>query len=276
MIEGWTWDETLFAGAAPYYERGRLPYPEGLPQAFAAALGLSGRGRLLDVGCGPGSVCLRLATLVAEVVGVDADDGMVAEARRLAARRDIENARFVCARAEELPPGLGRFQLVTFAASFHWMDQPKVARTVRNLLTQDGSLVHVSTFEQPRADGPMRYPAPPKQAIAALRTRYLGDAPRAGRSTRGAFPDNEDDVFRAAGFHGPRLVQVPDERVFERSIDDIVAGTLSMSSSAPHLFAGRLDAFVADLRDLLVQASPDGLFSVPAQHAELRIWDPAR
>ena len=26
----WEWDETLFAGAAPYYAQGRLPYAEGL------------------------------------------------------------------------------------------------------------------------------------------------------------------------------------------------------------------------------------------------------
>ena len=34
-------------------------------------------------------------------------------------------------RAEGLPAGLGTFRLVTFAASFHWMDRPVVARTVR-------------------------------------------------------------------------------------------------------------------------------------------------
>ncbi len=28
--QDWEWDETLFAGAAPYYTEGRLPYAEGL------------------------------------------------------------------------------------------------------------------------------------------------------------------------------------------------------------------------------------------------------
>src|SRR5262249_51938892 len=45
----WQWDETLFAGAAQYYERGRVPYAVDLPDAFARALQLDGRGRLLDV-----------------------------------------------------------------------------------------------------------------------------------------------------------------------------------------------------------------------------------
>lgn len=80
MPRGWEWDETLFRGNARSYECGRLPYPPGLADAIAAALGLDGRGRLLDVGCGPGTIALRLAPLFAEVVGLDADADMLAAA----------------------------------------------------------------------------------------------------------------------------------------------------------------------------------------------------
>ena len=59
--ESWSWDESLFAGAAGYYQQGRLPYAPGLADVFARSLGLDGRGRLLDLGCGPGTVTLRLA-----------------------------------------------------------------------------------------------------------------------------------------------------------------------------------------------------------------------
>jgi hypothetical protein len=37
--EGWTWDETLYAGSAPYYERGRLPYPPAMADVLARSLG---------------------------------------------------------------------------------------------------------------------------------------------------------------------------------------------------------------------------------------------
>jgi cyclopropane fatty-acyl-phospholipid synthase-like methyltransferase len=73
----WEWDETLFAGAAAYYDRGRLPNAPGLADAVEKALGLDGRTRLLDVGCGPGTVTLPLAGLFQEVVGLDADAGMI-------------------------------------------------------------------------------------------------------------------------------------------------------------------------------------------------------
>lgn len=44
--ETWSWDESLFAGAARYYEQGRLPYAPGLAEAFGRGLALDGRGRL--------------------------------------------------------------------------------------------------------------------------------------------------------------------------------------------------------------------------------------
>ncbi|MYV68323.1 methyltransferase domain-containing protein, partial [Streptomyces sp. SID2131] len=75
-------DETLFAGAAASYGRGRPPYAPGLVDALAGAPGLDGRERLLDVGCGPGTLALPLAPLFEEVVGVDPDGGMLAEAWR--------------------------------------------------------------------------------------------------------------------------------------------------------------------------------------------------
>lgn len=91
--ETWNWDESLFAGAAGYYEQGRLPYAPGLADAFAASLALDGQGRLLDVGCGPGTVTLQLAPLFEAAVGLDPDTGMLECASRSAAGRGAGNAR---------------------------------------------------------------------------------------------------------------------------------------------------------------------------------------
>ncbi|MBJ6641641.1 class I SAM-dependent methyltransferase [Streptomyces sp. DHE7-1] len=104
MAEGWTWDETLFAGTAVHYERGRLPYAPALVPRLAEVLAPDGTGRLLDVGCGPGTLALPLSHLFAEVVGVDPDPGMIAEAaRRSAGGPAAGDARWVRLRAEDLP-----------------------------------------------------------------------------------------------------------------------------------------------------------------------------
>jgi ubiquinone/menaquinone biosynthesis C-methylase UbiE len=49
------------------------------------------------------------------VVGLDPDEDMLAEAGQQAVRREVTNARWVAARAEDLPADLGEFRVVVFA-----------------------------------------------------------------------------------------------------------------------------------------------------------------
>ncbi len=275
--EDWTWDETVFQGTAGYYRQGRKPYAPSLAIALAEHLDLDGHGRLLDVGCGPGTVALSFAHLFESVVGLDPDPGMVTEAKLAATEEQVAKATWVQMRAEELPGSLGTFRVVTFGQSFHWMDRPRVAAAVRQMLDPNGAVVQVDLWhtsapgrEPPR--GP--HPAVPEAAIDQLRRRWLGPDRRAGQGFRNTSPDGEDEVFRAAGFAPEELVVVPDERILDRSANDVVAWVLSTSSTAPHLFAERLDAFVIDLRALLLDVSPEGRFSVPLSDNRLRVYRP--
>jgi SAM-dependent methyltransferase len=277
--ESWNWDESLFAGAAGYYEQGRLPYASGLADAFARSLALDGRGRLLDVGCGPGTVTLRLAPLFEAVVGLDPDAEMLACASRAAAGQSVDNAAWVCQRAEGLPAGLGSFRVVTFAASFHWMDRPRVASAVATMLDPGGAAVQVDAPGY-RADelaaetrrGTLPFPPPPDDALGQLRRRYLGSDTRAGQSIRNTSPGGEDQVFQGAGFLPAQTVTVPDQRAVELTADDVVARVFSLSSTAPHLFGDRLEEYERDLRAILTKASPPGRFSVRLPDNILRIW----
>lgn len=270
--EGWQWDRTLFAGSAAYYERGRLPYAPGFAEALAAALGLDGRGRLLDVGCGPGVVLLPMARFFHEAVGVDPDEDMLAEAERQAGRRGVGNIRLVAARAEELPAGLGEFRAVVFAQSFHWTDRERVAAAVLRMLEPGGALVHVSELQDPPAEPPPS-PAPPYEETAALVRRYLGPVRRAGQGTLvDGTPNGEGLVIAGAGFeHFGRLV-VPAGEVVERTADDLVAWTFSRSASAPHLFGDRREDFERDLRALLGRAAPEGRFAERLPATEIMLW----
>jgi SAM-dependent methyltransferase len=274
--EQWEWDTTLFAGAAPYYERGRVPYSAALAQVMERALGLDGTGRLLDVGCGPGTIALQVAGCFAEVVGLDADADMLAEAARIAEARDIRTAMWVHERAEALPAGLGTFRTVTFGASFHWFDRPRVANAVRKMLQPGGAAVHVDApaYRPAETLAAGDLPPVPEAGIVALRERYLGPHRRAGRGFRNTSPSGEDAVFRAAGFRPEEVVDVPDGRLIERTIDDVVANVFSSSPTAPHLFGDRRDQFERDLRLLLAEESPTGRFAVVLPDNLLHIWRP--
>jgi SAM-dependent methyltransferase len=271
----WEWDETLYAGSAAYYAQGRMPYPPELAAALGDTLELDGTGRLLDVGCGPGSLTLLLAPLFGEAVGVDADADMLVVARRETARVGIGNVAWVHLRAEELPAGLGTFRVATFAQSFHWMERELVVAAVREMLEPGGAWVHVNatTHEGIRDAEGLPAPQPPHDAIRELVRAHLGDARRAGAgSLPTGPPDGEEDVLRTAGFPPPSRVAVAGGGVCERSEDDVVASVFSLTSAAPHLFGDRVVEFEADLRLLLRATSPDGKFAERQSDIELVVW----
>jgi SAM-dependent methyltransferase len=268
------WDSALYEGSSPYYARGRLPYPPELAATLREALSLDGTGRLLDVGCGPGSVALLLAPLFGNVVGVDPDPGMIAAAKAEAARRGVTNARWMQAPAEALPADLGSFRVATLAQSFHWMEREKVASIVRAMLEPCGSWVHVdaTTHEGVAGAHDLGWPSPPRAEIKDLIRAYLGTTRRAGRTTLAeGTPAGEAAVMLGAGFSGPLSVTVAGQ-AYERSEDEIVASVFSLSSAAPQLFGERLREFETELRRLLQRSSPEGRFAERARDIELVIW----
>ena len=268
-------DPTLYRGSAPFYSRGRLPYAPGMVEALTHAIGLDGSGRLIDVGCGPGVVALQFASAFAEVVGVDADGEMIAEATAEAKRLGVENARWFTLRAEKLPAGLGSFRVATLAQSFHWMDRERVASTLRSMLESSGALVLVQAYTRQDVDpiGPMPHPRPPWEEITEVVRGYLGSETRAGQGLRD-WDQREHAEFLRHWFTGPTDVAVPDGRMLTRTADQVIAALYSVSSSAPHLFGDRLAAFETDVRQLLTDASPAGLFSVQTGDTGLSIWRP--
>jgi SAM-dependent methyltransferase len=268
------WDPTLYAGSARFYSRGRVAYPPGLIEEMVARLALDGSGRLLDIGCGPGSIGLMLAPHYAEVVGIDADPDMIAEATRLAEVSVVHNATWRNLRAEDLPAGLGQFRTAVFAQSFHWMDRHRVARSVHDMLDTNGAVVHVHATTHRGGDDSrgLAGPQPPYADITRLVQRYLGDERRAGQKTLPAgTPGDEDSVYRAAGFLGPERVTVPPWTV-DRSVDDVAASIYSLSSSAPHLFGKQLLDFDVQLRELLKEASNGRAFSERMSPVAFDMW----
>jgi hypothetical protein len=57
-----------------------------------------------------------------------------------------------------------------------------------------------------------------------------------------------------------------------RTTDDVIAFYYSHSHSAPPLFGDRLAAFEAEIRRVLADASPLGLFSVRTRDTRALVW----
>jgi SAM-dependent methyltransferase len=257
-----SYDPTIYEGAAAHYRHGRPPYSPQLEAVLSEELGLDGSGRLLDAGCGPGMLTVRLAQLFDQAVGLDPDAAMLAEGRRAAGELGIANIRWVRARAEDLPEAApGPYRLVSFGQSFHWTDEARVAEVVYDLLEPGGALaLVVHTVEgrpAPASPGP---PPIPHAEIKALVEAYLGTTRRAGRGVARVRAHRYQDVLVRSRFGAPRSLFAPGIPDLVRDSESVLAGYFSMSYAAPHLFGDRVEQFAGDVRKLLASRSPDGLF----------------
>jgi ubiquinone/menaquinone biosynthesis C-methylase UbiE len=100
---------------------------------------------LLDVGCGPGTVTVDLARILAggEVVGVDASDTVLEAARSHAEAIGAGNVRFEQANAYELPFADDTFDVVYAHQLLQHLSDPVAALREMKRVTKPGGLVAV-------------------------------------------------------------------------------------------------------------------------------------
>lgn len=256
------YDPTIYLGAAAHYRYGRPAYSPELEALLTREAGLDGTGRLLDGGCGPGVLTVRLAPLFAQAVGLDPDADMLAEGRRAAGERHLTNITWVRGLAEDLPAAApGPYRLVTFGQSFHWTDEQRVAEAVYDMLAPGGTLALVvhTVAGRPRPPDPGAPPIPHDE-IKAIVAKYLGPGQRFGQGSRPVRTHRFEDVLVRTRFGAPRSVFAPGIPDLLRDTESVLSGYLSMSWSAPHLFGDRLGDFAAEVRALLADRSPAGVF----------------
>ena len=97
--------------------------------------------RLLDVGCGPGSITTGLALRVepAETVGIDASESVIETARSLASTQPVQHLTFEVGNIYEPRFPAGSFDAVFAHQVLQHLHQPVDAlRQFRSLLRSDG------------------------------------------------------------------------------------------------------------------------------------------
>jgi SAM-dependent methyltransferase len=152
--------------------RGRPPYA---PALYARLFQLCPRlGRALDLGCGPGTVAIRLAERFAEVVALDPSAAMLAEGRAADAGRH-PNIRWVEGRAETFDDG-APFDLVTAGTAIHWPDHavlfPRLARMTSQLAVIGAADLALPCGEAPASAFLQRWLAVMAERTPQVRRRY--------------------------------------------------------------------------------------------------------
>jgi SAM-dependent methyltransferase len=146
---------------------------------------LSATSRVLDVGCGPGSITLDLASMIAglggaasQVTGVENTPEPLREARAAAASRGI-GARFVPGDAYHLPFRSGEFDVVVAHQVLQHLTDPVAALTEMLRVAAPGGLVAVRDADYA---GMFFHPAP--AGLLEWQSRY-----RSVARGNGAQPD---------------------------------------------------------------------------------------
>lgn len=244
-------DPSPFAGTARYYDRFRVPYAQAAFDFIVEACDLCERARVLDLGCGPGTIAIPLSGSVAEVVAVDPDADMIAEGRNLAVARGGQNIQWLQARAEDVSPGAGPFRAVTIGQAFHWMDRDAVLRKLASLIADGGGLVLVN----PGKRRPQESWEPTADQVVA---RFLGPRRRHPASNPQE-PEHEPALRRSECFSEFAVREFP--ATITRDVAAIIGCVYSTSSSARPLFGNNAGAFEAELSEALFRFNPAGVFS---------------
>jgi ubiquinone/menaquinone biosynthesis C-methylase UbiE len=112
---------------------------------------LQGHEQLLDAGCGAGHTALTFAPHVAHVIAVDLAESMLAQGRRLAAERGIQNLEFRPGDVEKLPFEDDSFDVITSRYSaHHWPNPQRALEEFRRVLRPNGLLLigDIVSFEE--------------------------------------------------------------------------------------------------------------------------------
>ncbi len=242
--------DSPFAEAAPYYKH-RAPYPPDALEYLCDVLKLDTRSRVLDLGCGSGTIAIPISHRVDHVLAVDPCQKMIDEGLALAAKAHCRNIEWVCTSAEQLDEALGPFDLAVIGQAFHWMDRDRVLRKLAKMLRSDrGALALIN----PGKRRPQELWEPCANEIVERYIGKIGRHPKMNPELK-----HEPALLRSGCFANFTTREFAIS--FERDIASIIAFIYSMSTSPKSAFGKRAEEFERELSAALLALNPSGVFA---------------
>jgi SAM-dependent methyltransferase len=245
-----------FAGTAIYYIRYRVPYPKVLLTDLVARAGITGKGRLLDLACGPGRVALALVASFQEIWAIDLEPEMIVVGQQEAIQRDVNNITWMVGKAEELEAPPASFALITIGEAFHRLDQQRVAEHTLQWLQPGGCVAILGGYGLTSGTEPWQ------RLVAAIVRQWTRRTAAHGAVSvppqPGSGPDHNERVLRATGF--AEVASYSFIAPYDWTIDTIIGNLYSTSFCSKHVLGDNAAAFEAELKAALLAYDPSGKY----------------
>jgi SAM-dependent methyltransferase len=239
-----------FAGTASYYARFRPGYPSALYDLLSQQAALNHSTSVLDLGCGPGIIALRLASRTKWVTGVDPDTEMLKEASAAATVGAVVNANWVLSTAEDFVGGPQSYRLITIASAFHWMDRQLIAEKAYDLLEPDGLLALIGNPSPLRE---IRERRGIGAAIADIQDRWFGP----DQGPESDHPQvRPEEIIRSSSFGHAVIEHVPTEQHW--NVEKLVGFLRSTSWRPDERLGERFPEFAEELDAGIRVVEPSG------------------
>ena len=148
-------DAQVQAYAVADFSSGDQATLEAIQQLLFTTSPLPADPLVVDLGCGPGNITLRLAELLpnARIVGIDGAESMLALARERAQQQQLEIS-FLCQTLQEVLKGplLGQADLIVSNSLLHHLHQPGLLWTVSQALAAPGCRALHRDLRRPASD----------------------------------------------------------------------------------------------------------------------------
>ncbi len=234
-----------FDSTVPFYARYREPYPASFFREVARRQELAGNERLIDIGCGPGSLAIGFAAYVKSCVGVDVETEMLEAARVEAARAGV-HVRLIQARIEDLPQDIGTFQAITIGRALHWFDRDDAIAVLERIADANGWIAICGT-----------------RGYSAAAQGWTGKFHEVRRAWSSDPDETRYHINIEEWFRGSRFRKVEDVEITEThrvTIPDLIGRALSLSTTSPQVLGPRRPAFEAALQEALEPLAVNGVF----------------
>jgi len=187
-----------------YAQRGlETTYSKLKPYLFKGA-------RVLDVGCGPGTVTLDVAEAVypGEVFGIDPEAASIAQANQIKAERQVQNATFQTGDARMLEFGDNEFDVVYALSVFGWFPGPIKALAEMRRVAKKGGWVF-ATLGGEGTLAMMYPPCPAYEKVRAVRQKYWTDPEDPDHYYDAELARRSAELFGEAGLVDVHLESTP-------------------------------------------------------------------